>query len=310
MNSTLTPSDPCPVSMRGIVPSFNVPFDLHGGLDIAAMQLQTRIALEAGCAGLLINAVAGETGSLTSREKQQVLETVLDTVAGRVPVIAGVSQENRTDRIALARMARQAGAPWMLCQPPAGLRGASLQELMEELVDVGPPNLMVQDLDWSGPGLPLEEILLLFERIPAFRALKIETIPSGPKYSQVLKATGGRLHVSGGWAVLQMMEALRRGVHAFIPSTMETLYCRIYRDFQAGEEELARALFENMLPVLAFSNTHIHVALRFFKKLRVREGIFANDAVRPPVPPLDAWQSQEAERQIARVLRLKTEVER
>ena len=268
------------------------------------MRRQSRLALQAGCAGLLINAVAGETAALSLPEKQVVLESVLEAVAGRIPVIAGVSHDDRDARLGLARMARQAGATWMLCQPPAGVRGDDLRRLLEELAEQGPPNLMVQDLDWSGPGLAMEDIVNLFEKVPAFRALKIETNPSGPKYTQVLQATGGRLHVSGGWAVQQMMEALRRGVHAFIPSTMEVLYCQVYREFQQGREESARALFEEMLPVVAFAHSHIHVALRFFKRLRLREGIFASDAVRPPVPPLDAWQSHEADRLIEKVLSL------
>ena len=305
MATPSVPKDPCPVGMRGIVPSLNVPYAADGSLDIEAIKRQARLAVEAGCAGVLINAIAGETGALNVPEKQTVLESVLEGVAGRIPVIAGVSHDNRSERLALASMAKQSGASWMLCQPPAGVHGDTLKGLLEELASQGPPNLMLQDLDWNGPGYSLEEITGLFDRLPAFRALKIETVPSGPKYTQVLQATGGRLHVSGGWAVQQMMEALRRGVHAFIPSTMEVLYCRVYQDFQQGREEEARSLFEEMLPVLAFSNSHIHVALRFFKRLRHREGVFATDTVRPPVPELDAWQSHEAERQVNRVLALK-----
>ena len=78
-------------------------------------------------------------------------------------------------------------------------------------------------------GLPLATIVGLFERVPAFRAIKIETVLAGPKYSAVLEATGGELHVSGGWAVGQMMDALARGVHAFMPTGLEPVYCRIHQ---------------------------------------------------------------------------------
>ncbi len=297
-------TDPCPVGLRGIVPSLNTPFTAQDRIDRASLRRQVDGILAAGCAGMLINAVAGESGSLTLDEKQRVLDTVLEHTAGRVPVIAGVSSEEPAQRLALARMARQAGAEWMLCQPPSGASGTALEGLLGELCAAGPPNLMLQDLDFAGPGLPLEEIAALFQRVPAFRALKIETLPAGPKYSAVLEATGGRLHVSGGWAVQQLPDALRRGVHAFIPSTMEPLYCRIYAHFAAGREAEAQALFEALLPVLAFAHSHIHVALRFFKRLRAAEGVFATDAVRPPVPPLDAYQQAEADRLIGRVLAL------
>jgi 4-hydroxy-tetrahydrodipicolinate synthase len=43
-------------------------------------------------------------------------------------------------------------------------------------------------------------------------------VPAGPKYSAVRSVTGGRLHLSGGWAAMQMLDGLARGLDAFIPS--------------------------------------------------------------------------------------------
>ncbi|HET6468873.1 MAG TPA: hypothetical protein VFG43_10905, partial [Geminicoccaceae bacterium] len=55
------------------------------------------------------------------------------------------------------------------------------------------------------------------------------------------------------------------------------------------------ALFERILPILAFSNQHIEVSIAFWKGVRVRQGIFATDRFRPPVRPLDPVQAAEAE---------------
>ncbi len=307
MTASVT-GDACPVGLRGIVPSLNTPFTAGDRVDTESLARLVEVTVQAGCAGMLVNAVAGETASLSPEEKEQVLGSVMAANAGRIAVIVGVSSERRTERVALARMARAAGAEWALCQPPPGLTGSRLREVLEEVIAEGPPNLMLQDLDFSGEGLPVEELTALFEALPAFRALKIETLPAGPKYSAMLAATGGRLHVSGGWAVQQLPEALRRGVHAFIPSTMDALYCRLYADFSSGREDAARERFEAMLPVLAFAHSHIHVALRFFKRLRVAEGVFSGDSVRPPVPPLDPWQTHEADRLIARVLAMQAQL--
>lgn len=75
---------------------------------------------------------------------------------------------------------------------------------------------MLQDWDATGYGLPDCLILELFEQVDFFDCLEIETILSGVKYSRILEFTEGRLHVSGGWAVTQMMEGLRRDIHTFI----------------------------------------------------------------------------------------------
>ena len=205
-------------------------------------------------------------------------------------------------------MAHALGAEAMLCQAPDGLHGEALVAQMTELAQVGPPLLMVQDLDFGGAGLPLEDIVLLRQRVPAFRCLKIEVGLSGPKYSAVLQATEGSLHVSGGWAAAQMMEALHRGVHAFMPTAMDTIYVEIFRLFSSGETASARALHARLAPVLAFSNQHIAVSIRFFKHLRQREGLFSTSLCRPGVAELDAHQMRELEINVDRVLALQKEV--
>ncbi len=289
---------------RGIIPSMNTPFLADGGIDLAGLDACSEHTIASGASGMLVLAVAGETASLDMAEKRSVASRLLARSAGRVPVIIGCSSARQDERVALAAMARELGAPAMLCQAPDGLRGDALLAALRELCAVGPPVLMLQDLDFQGSGLPMEDILRLREGLPAFQGLKIETALPGPKYSAVLQATRGQLHVSGGWAAAQMMEALHRGVHAFIPTAMDRVYVQIFRRFAAGDAAAARALHAQLAPVLAFSNQHVAVSIRFFKHLRHREGIFATPLCRGGVPPLDADQMRELEVQVMAVLAL------
>ena len=298
--------DAAPVFPRGIVPSMNSPFLADGSIDIEGIRRSTEHVIEAGVAGMLILAVAGETASLSLSEKRLMAQQFLLQTARRVPVIVGCSSGQQAERLALAAMARELGAQAMLCQAPEGLRGEALVAQMRELAQVGPPTLMVQDLEFGGPGLPLADILLLREHIPAFQCLKIEVALPGPKYSAVLEATRGDLHVSGGWAAAQMIEALHRGVHAFIPTAMDRIYVEIYRRFAAGELAAARALHARLAPVLAFSNQHIDVSIRFFKHLRQREGLFQTAVCRPGVAELDSHQTRELEINLDRVIELES----
>ena len=297
-----------PTFLRGIVPSMNTPFLDDGSVDLAGIRRSVDAVVQTGVAGMLILAVAAETASLTLPEKRLVAQTFLAHTAGRVPVIIGCSSAEQADRLALAAMARELGAPVMLCQAPAGLGGEALVAQMAALTQVGPPVLMVQDLDFAGPGLPLADILLLRRQLPAFQCLKIEVALPGPKYSAVLEATQGALHVSGGWAAAQMLEALHRGVHAFIPTAMDAIYVAIYRHFQAGDVAQARALHEQLAPVLAFSNQHLDTSIRFFKHLRHREGLFATPMCRSGVRPLDEHQMRELELNVERVLAMQAQL--
>lgn len=293
---------------RGIIPSMNTPFLHDGTLDCEGIRRSVDAVVDAGVAGLLVLAVAGETASLSQTEKRLAASTFLYQVARRVPVIVGCSSARQEERVALAAMARELGADAMLCQAPPDLHGAALVAQMDALVRVGPPILMVQDLDFAGPGLPLADILALRRHIPAFRCLKIEVALPGPKYTAVLEATRGALHVSGGWAAAQMMEALHRGVHAFIPTAMDSIYVEIFRRFRAGDAAGARSLHARLAPVLAFSNQYIDVSIRFFKHLRQREGLFQTAVCRAGVAELDAHQMRELQINLDRVMALQDEL--
>ena len=297
-------------TLRGIVPSLNTPFLPDGRIDIGGLGRLVDHTVAAGCAGMLILAVASEMATLSLNERRCAAKAIVERNAGRIPIVLSVTADDPAMRRALARFGRELGVLALCCQVPAGLSGMALEAELREIAEAGPGLLMIQDLDWSGSGLAIATIQSLFERLPAFRFLKFETVPSGPKYTSVLEATGGRLHVSGGWAVAQMMEALARGVHAFMPTGFEPIYVTICRHWIAGRAAEAEALFERLLPVLAFTNQHIHVSIRFLKQLRRAEGLFATDLCRPPVPEFDAFQLHQADRLLTRTLELQDAVRR
>ncbi|MEO7242870.1 MAG: dihydrodipicolinate synthase family protein [Variovorax sp.] len=297
-----------PAFPRGVVPSMNTPFHDDGSVDLASIRRCAEATIQAGAAGMLILAVAGEGSSLSAIEKRQVTQAFIKQAAGRVPVIVGCSSSAAPERLTLASMARELGAPAMLCQVPDGMSGDALASHLGELAQVGPPLLMLQDLDWAGAGLALEDITLLQRRFKAFQAIKIEVVLPGPKYSAVLAASNGALHVSGGWAAAQMMEALHRGVHAFMPTALDRVYGRIFSLFHDGQIDAARALHARLAPVLAFSNQHIGVSIRFFKHLRQREGLFDTALCRPGVPALDVHQMRELDATVAYALALQSDI--
>jgi 4-hydroxy-tetrahydrodipicolinate synthase len=285
--------------LSGIVASLHTPFTADDRLDELGLARLVDHVARAGCTGVLASAVAGEVGSLRPDERQRLLEVVGDACRGRLRVVAGVSAAEPETSLALARSAAALGADMVLWQPPAGLAGPALQDALARLGEVAP--VMLQDLDWHGGGLALRTIVDLAEAVPGFEALKIETAPAGPKYTAVRDALGDRLHLSGGWAAMQMLDGLARGLDAFIPSGVLTAYCRIWRLWAAGERAEAQALFERCLPILAFSNQDIGVSIAFWKRVRLAAGIFATDRCRPPVQPLDAVQAAIADQLVQRI---------
>jgi len=280
--------------LRGIIPSLHTPFCNENKVDICSLKKLIDHTVATNCSGMLVGAVAGENSSLTFKEKNRIIDECLSYNNNRIPIIISCSANNQKDRIALSKSAKEAGADWILCQTPDNVFGNELLQCFNEIAEVGPNNLMIQDLSWVDNGISDEDIMLLYNNINKFRGLKIEVLNSGPKYSRILEATNHQLHLSGGWAIMGMIEALNRGVHAFIPSTMEIIYNKIYNLFIENKVDLSRELFCKILPILSFTHQHIDIAIKFSKMLRVKEGIFETSMCRSPINTFDSFQQEEA----------------
>lgn len=291
------------LNLPGIITVLNTPFTADDRIDTVSLRRNVRNALEAGVAGFLVPAMASEVGKLSEPERDQMLSAVLEETAGRAPVIGGASAATQEERIRYARRCVELGCAGVLVSLSYS-DDAQYERELRGVAEVGPSFLMVQDWDFAGYGAPVPLIARLFEEVEAFRCLKVEVVPAGRKYSEVLEATGGRLHVSGGWAVMQIIEALDRGVHAFMPTGMHAIYTQIFARYHRGDREGAAELFQSVLPVLAFSNQHLDISIHFFKRLLHAEGVYATPNVREPILPFDAYHERVAEEMIARVKRV------
>ena len=290
--------------MRGIIPSLHTPFNKKNKIDIPSLRKLIDHTIATGCSGMLVGAVAGENSSLTFDEKNILLNECVTYNKNRIPIIVSCTAKNQKERITLSRNAKELGADWILCQTPENIFGNELVECFNEIAENGPDNLMIQDLSWTDYGMRDEDILILFKNIDKFKSLKIEVLNSGPKYTKILDITNQQLHLSGGWAIMGMIEALNRGVHAFIPSTMEVIYNKIYNLYSEKKIENARTLFAQIMPVLSFTHQHIDISIKFSKMLRVKEEIFNTNFCREPIKNFDQFQTQEANLHIRKVLDL------
>ena len=293
--------------LKGIVTVLNTPFDADDTINLPALRKNVSEALNAGVVGFLVPAMAAEVYKLTETERLKMVEAVLEMAADKVTVIAGAGETDLLRSKHLIRKYISLGCRNILFQIPFEDE-SQFKNHFTELAALGPEMIMLQDWHASGYGLSDELILNLFETVEAFRCLKVETVPAGVKYSRILELTGGRLNVSGGWAVSQMIEGLKRGVHAFMPTGMHWIYTEVYKRWITGNEAAATELFQKILPVLAFSNQHLDISIHFFKRLLYRQGIYPTSNARNPILPFDKIHLQIAEQWIKRVMSEEEEI--
>jgi dihydrodipicolinate synthase/N-acetylneuraminate lyase len=289
--------------MKGIVPVLNTPFTADDSVDIKALKRNTELSILAGIAGLLVPAMASEVYKLTANERHRIVEAVLQQVDGRIPVIGGAGETEPRKRTMIIKDLLDIGCENVLLQIPYKDDEQFYSEFCRA-ANLGPKMIMLQDWDFDGHGLRVDLVCRLFEEVPAFRCFKIEVVPAGVKYSEMLNATQGRLNISGGWAVMQMIEALDRGVHAFMTTAMNEIYVRIYNLYTAGKRERAKVIFNELLPVLAFSNQHLDISIHFFKRLLYKQGVYPTPNVRPPITSFDEIHCKTADDLIEKIIQM------
>lgn len=280
----------------------NTPFRRGGELDIEGLQANLAYAREAGVAGFLANGLAAEVGELTQAERETVVRAAV-ACAGQTPVIAGLGAASDAGLTESASRYLDLGCRGLMVNG-AGMREGALLPVLAELDRFQPGFLMLQDWDTTGQGIPVSELLGLVNAIPSLRWLKVEVVGAGPKYSELLDQAPEKLRVAGGWAVMQMVDGLERGVHAFMPTALHRTYVRIHELFTAGRKDECSALFARLLPILEFSNQRLDISVAFFKRLLHAQGIYETDRCRLPTARFDSHQAAAADRLIALALGL------
>jgi len=295
----------------GIISVLQTPFSPAGGLDFESLGKLIEDSIEAGVDGFLASAVASEVGALGRDERRELVREIARVVDRRVPLLVGASSHDPQESQLFAKLAEEVGAGAFLVAVPEKLYRQP-EEIVSFFTQVSSSSelpLLIQDLEWNGPGLGLDTIARLKDALPNLVGLKIETVPAGAKYTAVRETFGADFFIAGGWAVQQWIEALDRGIDALMPeSSMIRVYAKILALYQVGQRDAALKLFRKLLPVLAFTNQEINTSIAFFKRLLVRRGIFKHDTMRLPGFGWDSHNSRIAEELIELYLSLEAEV--
>jgi 4-hydroxy-tetrahydrodipicolinate synthase len=102
---------------RGSIPALITPFR-DGKVDDAALVDLVDWHVAEGSHGIVAVGTTGETPTLSHDEHEHVIEVVVKTAAGRIPVIAGAGSNNTDESVSLMRFAKKVGAAAALVVTP------------------------------------------------------------------------------------------------------------------------------------------------------------------------------------------------
>lgn len=104
--------------LKGIVPPVLTPFHADGSLDLESLDRLVDHLLDAGVDGVFALGSSGQVAYLTDEQRQTVIARIVARVAGRVPVVAGVSDFTAVRVAEQARQAVAAGADAVVATAP------------------------------------------------------------------------------------------------------------------------------------------------------------------------------------------------
>ncbi len=103
---------------RGIIPPLATPLVDRNTLDVSGLERLVEHVLGGGVHGLFVLGTTGEGPALPPGVRREVVDRTIRQVAGRVPVLVGISDTVLAESVALATFAADCGAAAVVAAPP------------------------------------------------------------------------------------------------------------------------------------------------------------------------------------------------
>lgn len=281
-------------SAAGVFVICPTPFHNDGSLDTGSTDTMVEAFLAAGATGLTILGIMGEAPKLAAEEALSFAKQVIARVAGRVPVVVGVSAAGFAAMSALSRKVMDAGAAGVMIAPPAHLR--TDDQIVSYYADaaeaVGPETpFVIQDYPLvTGVVMTPQVIMRIIEQNPSCVMLKHEDWPGLDKITTLRRATEAgqvrRVSILCGNGGLFLPFEMERGADgAMTGYAYPEMLVGVVNLMRQGKRREAHDLFDRHLPLVRYE-TQPGVGLSVRKYVLQKRGIIASAALRKPAPRL------------------------
>lgn len=123
--------------LTGIIPPIVTPLLSRDELDVAGLERLLEHILAGGVHGIFVLGTTGEAPSLSYRLRRELIERTCRQVAGRVPVLVGITDTAFVEAVHLSQFAAEAGAKALVLAPPYYFPN-SQPELLEYVQHLAP----------------------------------------------------------------------------------------------------------------------------------------------------------------------------
>ncbi len=232
--------------LNGIFIPHITPFTHEGELDLKALRICVKFWLESGVSGFVPCGSNGEAPYLNRQERMKVIETVVDEVNGKAPVIAETGSMSTKETIEFTKDAEALGADAALIVTPFYFKPANreMQEhyrLISEAVDI--PIVVYNVPIFTGLMLEVAFIHQLISENKKIIGLKDSSGNIGA-ITETIRLVGEEISVLAGTADVTLPTLLLGGKGAVlaVANVFPKLCTQLYETFKSGKYEEAKRL--------------------------------------------------------------------
>ncbi|HEV7632648.1 MAG TPA: 4-hydroxy-tetrahydrodipicolinate synthase [Steroidobacteraceae bacterium] len=286
--------------LRGSIPPLITPFR-DGAVDYATYERLLEQQVTDGSHGVVINGTSSEPSTLTTAERNRLVDTAVRVIGGRVPVVAATGSQSLAETRELSAHAVQAGADALLIVTPYYIRPPQrgLVKYYQELAALNELPWMIYHIPGrAAVSVTLDTLKELRDTCPNFVGMK-HASPDLALVSEALAALGQDFRIFVGLEELSypMMTlgacGLMNAVGNLRPKVLADLCAAVWRGDMAGGLALHQSLLEINRAVFFDTNP---IPIKYMMK---RLGLLERNEHRLPMVPA----TPELEKKLDGVLR-------
>lgn len=272
----------------GVFPAITTPFRPDLSIDHEALTDHVQWLIESGCVGIVALGSLGESQTLTSAEKVEILDTCRRALPKSVPLVAGIAGLSTTECVDLARRSVDAGCDGLMALPAYVYRGdwRETKAHYSAVIGATPVTCMLYNNPIAyGTDVTPDQLAELAERHANLHAVK-ESSGDVRRVTALRERMGDRVAIFAGMDDM-ILESVPMGAVGWIAGLVNAFpeeSVRLFELAREGRFEEARTLYEWFLPLLRLDTVPKFVQLIKLVQAEVGHG---SAAVRPPRLELD-----------------------
>jgi 4-hydroxy-tetrahydrodipicolinate synthase len=287
---------------KGVFPAVTTQFKPDQSIDVAATAAHIERLLRGGVHGFIMLGTVGENCSLDAEEKRQVLKLAVDTVKGRVPVLAGTAEYTTATACKYAVDAKAIGIDGLMVLPPMVYKSTPRETVAHFRAVARASDLPIMVYN-NPPAYGVDITPEMFAELasePTIGAIK-ESSDDPRRLTDIVNATGNRYTLFCGVDDL-ILESLMLGCVGWVSGLVNAFpeeSVRLYDLAVAGRYKEALPLYRWFMPLL-----HLDIGHQLVQQIKLAQHMagLGSELVRAPRLVLEGAERERVRAIVQRAL--------